>query len=30
MDAYKPSYLENLPKFNMEQSQLALLERKAL
>tara|TARA_Y200000002_G_C22462295_1_gene570910 strand:- start:42 stop:713 length:672 start_codon:yes stop_codon:yes gene_type:complete len=30
MDAYKPSYLENLPKFNMEQSQLALVERKAL
>lgn len=30
MDAYKPLYLENLPKFNFVKSQLALVEREAL
>ena len=30
MDAYKPLYLENLPKFNFVKSQLALVERDAL
>ena len=30
MDAYKPLYLENLPKFNFVNSQLALVERNAL
>jgi hypothetical protein len=30
MDTYKPLYLENLTSFNLEQSQLALVERDAL
>ena len=30
MDTYKPLYLENLTRFNLEQSQLALVERDAL